>query len=365
MNPRERNRDAITLGVALLLLIAAGAGFWLWNERARERRDAVLAGVPEFPAPGQQLVRRRQPLTNAAPPPIARPDAGPAPERPAGRPQKDRLNAFALAPSKSVAVIQVNALFNTPLFARFKECAPEGFRQLEEAAGGLGLDLEHDIDRVAMVPGGVAVSGFFEGKPLAEGLAKARGQEATPHAYRDQTLWTSAKGACIAQLGTLLVMGPASGCEALVDRALDSTDNPDAAQELYGDLYARTDLDGLRDRLGGGLDQGEKDLYGGLVQSLDGLTLRANVWDQVAVTVDGDPKEKGKSDELARMARGAIALAKTQIGDDNVELQTLADLASVKSEGGKLKLELALPADDLFDRLHLPCPGRADAGPRR
>ena len=365
MNQRERGRDALTLGVALLLLLAAAAGWWLWNERARARRDVVLAGVPEFPSPGQQVLRRRQPLARApAPPPLLRADAGPAPQ-PQGRPVRDRLNAFALAPSPSVAVIQVNALFNTPLFARFKECAPDGFRQLEDAAGGLGLDLERDIDRVAMVPGGVAVSGFFEGKPLAEGLAKSRGQEATSHSYRDQTLWTSPKGACIAQLGTLLVMGPAQGCEALVDRALDSTDNPEASQELYGDLYARTDLAGLNDRIAGRLDQGERDLYGGLLQSLDGLTLRANVWDQVAVTVDGEPKEKGKSDELARMARGAIALARTQIGDDNVELQTLANLASVKSEGGKLKLDLALPADDLFDRLHLPCPGRADAGPRQ
>ena len=45
-----------------------------------------------------------------------------------------------------------------------------------------------------------------------------------------------------------------------------------------------------------------------------------------------------------------------------MELQALASFAHVKDEDGKLKVDLAVPANDLFDKLHLPCPGMADGG---
>jgi hypothetical protein len=41
-----------------------------------------------------------------------------------------------------------------------------------------------------------------------------------------------------------------------------------------------------------------------------------------------------------------------------VELGTLANLAKVSTEGGKLELNLAVPAQDLFERFHFPCEGR-------
>jgi hypothetical protein len=357
MSKSDRRRDAFTLAVAALLL-ALGAGlFYLWTERARERRDLVLQGVPEFPRPGQQVVQRRAPLGRPAPPPKPV-ETLPAP---APKPAKDRLAAFALAPTRSVAVVQINALLNTPLWTRFKECAPDALRQVEAASKELGLDFERDLDRAAIVPGGIGISGFFEGKPIAERLA-AKGGEYTTRDYRGQTLYTSGRGSCVAQLGTLVVAGRAESCEGLVDRALDGEAGPDASQELYGDLYARTDLKDLRERFAGP-DNGETDVFGTLVKQLDGVTLRANVWDQVALSVDGVPADNGNAGDLSKMARAAISLAKTQIGEDDVELRTLADLAQVRSEGGKLKLDLAMSVDDLFDKLHLPCPGR-DGAPK-
>jgi hypothetical protein len=58
------------------------------------------------------------------------------------------------------------------------------------------------------------------------------------------------------------------------------------------------------------------------------------------------------------MARGALALAKGQLDEDDEKLQALADLAQVQSVGGKLQIDLALPAEQLFDR-RCTCPVRA------
>src|SRR5207245_2706923 len=84
-----------------------------------------------------------------------------------------------------------------------------------------------------------------------------------------------------------------------------------------------------------------------IVDGLDGLTLRANVWDSVALTLEGAPRSGRDARELAQMARGVVALAKGQLEEDQVELQTLADLAQVSTQGDKLEVNLALPAKDL------------------
>ena len=82
----------------------------------------------------------------------------------------------------------------------------------------------------------------------------------------------------------------------------------------------------------------------------------------MALSVEGDPSNKKELHQLVRMAKGAVSLGKDQIARDDVELQALASFANVIDENGKLKIDLALPADDLFDKLRLPCPGRADTG---
>jgi len=56
------------------------------------------------------------------------------------------------------------------------------------------------------------------------------------------------------------------------------------------------------------------------------------------------------------MARGAIALAREQLDPSNVELATLAELAKVSGSGEALNIELALRMNDIFDKLHFPCP---------
>jgi len=211
----------------------------------------------------------------------------------------------------------------------------------------------------------MAMSGNFDGKPVAETLAKRSNRPAESNTYRDQTVWTSGKN-CVVQMGNFMLMGGAGRCEKMIDRALDPPPESANPDDLYGDVYMRTDLSGLRANGSDRLSPQENDVLGGLVDSLSGVTVRANVWDQVALSFEGNPKKPDELRQLASMARGAMSLVKNQLSDDDLKLQALADLSNVRSEDGLVKLDLALPADDLFDRLHLPCPGREteDAGVR-
>src|SRR5206468_10125732 len=124
------------------------------------------------------------------------------------------------------------------------------------------------------------------------------------------------------------------------DRAL-APPPPDAAEQLYGDVYLRTDLAPFR-------VQDAPPEIRTLVDNLDGLTFRANVWDSVAVSVEGSPRAGRSVADLQQMAKGAVSVLKGQIDEDQVELQTLAELAKVSTDSGKLQIDLAVPAQDLF-----------------
>jgi hypothetical protein len=255
------------------------------------------------------------------------------------------MSSFVLAPSSGAALIQVNALFNTPLFERLRQCLPGQFRAIDEMGSTLGVELAYDVDRIGFSQDGVAMSGFFEGKPVAESMI---GPGADREEYRGATIF-SKNGYCTAQQGNLVVSSQRQGgdCRALIDRTLEPTP-ANTGDELYGDVFMRSDLASFRDA------EAPPEIRS-LVDGLDGITVRANVWDSVALTVEAAPRNGRSPVELAQMAKGAVALVKTQLEEDQVELRTLADLARVSSESGKLELNLALPAQDLFDRFHFPC----------
>jgi len=343
---QKRNRwrsDLRLLGLALVLVLLAGAGWWSSKATAREERAAVLARLPPFPS--EHLAHERP---TSAPP--AQPQAAPAPKPKA----TDRLAAFATAPTANLAVIQVNALLHTPLYAKLKACLPEQFSQLADA-GGLGLNLERDVDRVALIPGGIAVSGTFD-PHLAERLAAGSGGSGKGR-YRDAELYSTPSDGCFAQLGSLVFLGAAGGCEALVDRALDTPESPQSSEVLESDLYTRTDLASLRDGLA--QDSSDDRQIAPILRGLGGLTLKANVWDDVALSLDGTPRagEKSHLEDLAAMARFSVEAGKLSAAEDPA-WSALLEKANVGVRGGHLQLDLALPAEALFERLQLPCVGR-------
>jgi hypothetical protein len=333
----KKRRDFRLLALAVVLL--AIPALWLaWSSRAvRERREATLAGVPQFPAPGQQP--RPKPF------PVTRPAAPPPPPS-AAKPPSDPMLSFVLQPANGVGLVQVNALFNTPFFERLRQCLPNDFRSLEENGREIGIDFSRDVDRVAMAPGGMAISGFFEGKPVAQKMARPGSAE--DH-YRGATLF-SLGSHCTAQMGNLVIVSNTDECRELIDRALMPVP-ADAQQQVYGEIFLKSDLAPLR-------TEETAPQIRALLDELDGVTLRANVWDSMAVTLEGRPRPGRNVRDLAQIARGAMTFLRGQLDEDQIELQALADLAKVSPESGQLEIELALPASDLFDRLHFPCPGR-------
>ncbi|MCA1825553.1 MAG: hypothetical protein ABR567_11175 [Myxococcales bacterium] len=336
-------RDRRLLIAALILLAIPLAWLWFSSRDAEKRREITLKGVPDFPAPHQQPRRRPFPVSAPAPAPVR-----PAPKKPPAA-NHDPMASFVLQPGAGAGLIQVNALFNTPLFDRLRQCLPEQFKGLDNLGRALGgVDLTRDLDRIGVAPEGVAMSGFFEGKPVAESMI---GKGASTDEYRGATIFTQAgRKSCAAQLGNLVVSSQQGDCRALIDRALAPTP-ADASDQLYGDVFLRSDLAGFRN------DQMPAEVRA-LVNNLDGVTVRANVWDSVALTIEGQPRIGRNPDDIARMAQAAVSVLKSQLGEDDVELQTLADMSKVSTASGKLEVNLALPAQDLFDRFKFPCEGR-------
>lgn len=338
----KRRRDLRLLAAAVVLLLVCAAWF-AWSTREVERRREVAReSVPDFPTPGQAPVRPRAADKT--------PRRMPTPQQPPAAPQAPRhdpIQSLALAGGNSnVAVVQVNALLNSPLFDRLRQCMPAEFEDLEKGGRDLGVDFTRDVDRVVISSAGMGMSGFFEGKPVAERMA---GAGARRDEYRGAAIYTQDGRSCIAQLGNLLLTGGSSGCRALVDAALSPT--PENAQEqIYGDLFVRSDLAFAR--------QGSSDQVQSLLAGLSGATVRANVWDSVALTIEGTSQPGQNMRDLSAMARGAISMIKSQIDDEDVEYRALADFAKVADNPERLEINLALPAQDLFDKLHFPCPGR-------
>ena len=214
----------------------------------------------------------------------------------------------------------------------------------------MGVDLERDVDRLAVSADGMAMSGFFEGKPIARTIA-GYWPDAEERPYRGQSIWIS-RHAGIAQVGNVVVAGTADSMERLVDRALDPPPQGADPNDVYGDVFMRSDLTDLRRSAGGSSDPVQAMLDG-----LSGVTVRANVWDMVALSIEGKPQAGRSVADLAAMARGAISLAREQLDPSEVELATLAELAKVTGSGEAVNIDLALPMNDIFDKLHFPCPG--------
>jgi hypothetical protein len=204
------------------------------------------------------------------------------------------MTSFVLHPAHNVPLVQVNALLNTPLFDRIRQCMPAEWEKMTGETSQLGIDLERDLDRVAVTADGMAMSGFFDGKPIARNIARSW-PDLEEREYRGHPIWLSKYGG-IAQIGNLLLMGARGSMDKLLDRALDPAPEGADPQDVYGDVFMRSDLSDLRGRGEGA----NPDVMRAILEGLSGVTVRANVWDTVAVSVEGKP-QPGRDDAAAQL----------------------------------------------------------------
>lgn len=351
LRARRTRKDGQTVLIALLVFALMGGAGWWMSRSLRKQQEEVLATVPAFPSkedPPKERRRPPDPIAVSAPPPVTpTPSASPVPRPP------DALTRFAMQPSKSVALVEVNAIVNTPFFERLQECYPIPEDSPDRQPP---FDWRRDVDRVAMTDHGMIMSGFFDDKLVASWMTNRNGH-ATQREYRGFVIFDLGAQSS-AQRGSIVMTGPANEMNAMIDRVLDPAPADAATADVYGDVYFRSDMQGFRTELGENAQEGQNRVLDSIFERLDGVTLRANVWDSVALTLDGAPRNGQSIEGLASVIRGALSVAKNQIDSDDVRLSVLSELAKVDTDDKGIKLNLAVPVADLFDKFHFPCPAK-------
>ncbi len=351
-----RRARAWLLGAVLLL--GAAALIAVLSEGGPPVRPGAAIEFPrELRPPEYQRMARRAVL----PPPPRSPD-----ER--GEPPRKRdplLSALPPDPSRGVVVFEANALRHSRLGELFLGCLGEGDRSAIEDLKRVGIDPLKDVDRVAVMPDGVAVSGFFDKvrwDQVFEGAARTgRGGEGV--VYRWPAPPEGDGMAAAVWRNQLLVLGEDP---AAVEAALDRVEGraparpPIAEEATYGEMYGVLSGRALRELVPevGGSD----DLARRLAQVAGRVELHADAMNDVAVTAKVSGDDRAALDDLARALGAALALARLKAqADGDRTLGELLEHARVARGHEGFSLELALPAE-VLERWFAGCRGRVGPG---
>jgi len=276
-------------------------------------------------------------------------------------PKRDPLLwALPPDPSKPVVVFEANALRHSRLGELFLSCLGEGEQKAIGDLGRMGIDPLKDVDRVAVTPDGLAVSGFFDKVrwgEVFEGLAGERHGEAVLYAPEDSRQDPFAAAVWRNQL--LLLGRDREALRAAVDRvegrAPGSPPIPDGA--TYGEVYGVLPGEALRALVPPGAGSG--DLARRLAEVASRVELHADAMNDVAVTARVGGDDRAGLEDLARALGAALAVARVEArASGERELAELLDHARVARGGEGFSLELALPAETL-ERWFAGCPGRS------
>lgn len=326
----------LLLGTALVTLLAEGAP-------AAPARAAV-----EFPrglrAPEYQRMERRAVL-----PPLPPPAGPPADEPPPARKRDPLLWALPPDPSKMAVVFEANALRHSRLGELFLGCLGESDRKAIDDLRKIGIDPLKDVDRVAVMPGGLAVSGFFDGVRWGEVF---EGAQASGYG-REGTIYRLGSGedrmAAAVWRGQLLLLGDGDqALRAALDRVEGRApaDPPIAEEATYGEVYGVLPGEALRALVPDGTGPG--DLARRLAEVASRVELHADAMSDVAVTARVTGRDPAAVEDLARALGAALSVARVQAGAGGErQLAELLDAARVVRGGEGFSLELALPAATL------------------
>ncbi len=353
--PSDR-RTALWLLAGVLLLVAT-ALLTILSEGGRPARGGAAVEFPRhLRAAEYQRIERRAVL-----PPLP-PRSGPD-EPPPTRRRDPLLAALPPGPSRAVVVLEANALRHSRLGELFLGCLGDADARMIEDLRRLGVDPLKDVDRVAVTPEGLAVSGFFGQARWGELFPGAE-----PAPYGGESTLYRPQGPAGEQLvagvwrDQLLLLGTGREVQAALDRVEGRTAAapPLREDQTYGEVYGVLPGEALRALVPPG---GSGDLARRLGQAASRVELHADAMSDVAVTARVSGQDAAALEDLARTLGAALAVARVEAragGDERlVELLEHARVAR-GSEG--FSLELALPAETL-ERWFAGC--RERAGPRR
>lgn len=330
-------RATVTALLAVLVLL----GLSMLARWRGEREE----GAPPAPAEARELAAAPSGAAAARSRPALRPRA----ERSRPKPRTEPFWRALGEEGEQVLFVEVSAIAHSPAGQALLPCL--GFGEdgpLRRRLAEVGLDLERDVDRLALTDGAVVLSGHFG--DLAARLREAPGTERC-----------GARGLCDPPLPNgprvvlwgdelLIHTAGSDSLEALLGRLEGSpgeSASPAAADQL-GDLHLRMGADALA-----GLTGQLKEL-GDLVPEIRSATHRVDFDEETAWVVRLTPREPGRADAIVQRLRRTVADAR---GARSAQLAVIDRdfdevLASVEVErvGAEVEVRLRLPASHLTKR---------------
>jgi hypothetical protein len=297
------------------------------------------------------------------------------PTTPEKRAKLDAMQRALIQPGGQGAVfVEANAIRHAPLMEKMLRCrqadSADGLNQMKEE---LGIDPLEDVDRVGFDGDVFVASGFFSDLkvPAELGEGAAFGENGR--------LWTAkdddGEQIVFGKLGDgMLVSGvDEANVKAAMERAASSAASvpPELPAGFgQGEVYGTVGAAFLANVLGTSGDPVAQKV----AQLVTSSTVRMNVDDDAALSLDMQAVDDKSADELSKAIGGALAglrIQAQQSGDQ--ELAWLLEQARVEpGEGGRFYVDVAVPGEVLLrgmgcgadgEPLVRPAPPKNSAGP--
>lgn len=245
--------------------------------------------------------------------------------------------------------IEFSAIRNSSIVEKLMKCQGNAFAsQWEQSVQALGYDWQRDIDRVALSPDAMVMSGFFENAKIPEEFGDGTTYGDGAEMYQPDP--ASPMRYVVVDENLLAMVKDADAAKALIDRVegrapVSATRYPHLMEnEVYGQVSASMLSFFLAN---------DAPLATDLTNLVDNISLRMEVDDYLSISLDVKSKDEDKALDLAKSVGGLFALARREAalaGDD--ELAALLEQAQVlPGTEGKFGIDLAVPEGWLLERL--------------
>jgi hypothetical protein len=339
-----RRKVLWVVGIAALLGLAA----WLFGLGEETTPAQPPVAFPERLRPEEQ---KRAEARRSLPAP--KPQQA---QQPAARPRpRDPLLA-ALRPASSAVVLEANALRNSPAGELLLKCfAADDERVFDRMREESGIDPLKDLDRIAIEPNGVVVTGQF-GDAKWSSMFNDPGQSYGDEGVLYQVPGSDGGAMNAARWGNqLLAFGEAGSAQQLIDQVEgrgSAAAPPIGEAQTYGDAYGVIGGDWLSSLLQSALGSGAPGTEARILQAANSVELHVDATSDVNLTATFNGPDPSAVDDLGRALGGALSLWRLSAqAQGDSKLGSLLDQASIVPGSGSFRLELSVPLDLLKDQL--------------